>query len=66
MQHMLEWHILLEGKLIIKFRALYQVFYRKKGGALNKLRMFGALTCLLGVLANTIIFGTNFYKNWVK
>jgi hypothetical protein len=42
------------------FRALYQIFYKKSGGALNKMRMVGALLCLIGLVANVSIFGKGF------
>ena len=51
---------------ILLCRLLYGIFYKKQGGALNKVRMVGALLCLAALLANTGIFSVNFFKSLGK
>lgn len=57
----------LEGNFLLILRLLYSLFYKKEGGALNKLRMVGALIGLVSLVASTGVFAWNFYKNfWGK
>ncbi len=46
------------GRYFYRFikRLLYSLFYKKKGGALNKLRMAGAIVCFVSLLASSGVF----------
>ena len=56
-----------EGDFMFIVRLLYSIFYKKKGGALNKGRIAGVAITYIGFLGAIGVFTVNFYKNyWTK